>query len=123
MDVWIKMKYKYTVEMQLSVKKSEMLSLVAARMEREDTMFRGYYVKQQTPKNEHPTREITWAHLNTTWQLLEAGNRWSIRKGWITPDTLGAMVLIKPHCSNYLPVLRECYYKKSQKANNNNNNL
>lgn len=75
-------------------------------------MFRGYYAKQQAPKNEHPTQEITLAHLNTTWQLLEAGNRLSIRKGWITPDTLGAMVLIKPHCSNYLPVLRECYYKE-----------
>lgn len=28
-----------------------------------------------------------------------------------TPDTLSnAMVLIIPHCSNYLPVLREGYY-------------
>lgn len=32
-----------------------------------------------------------------------------------TPDILsGAMVLI-PHCSNYLPVLGECYYKEVKK--------
>ena len=61
------MQYKYTAEMQLAIKKSEMLSLVAAWMEREDAMLGEYYAKQQTPKNEHHTREITLAHLNTAW--------------------------------------------------------